>query len=122
MPSTITKNVYAIFNTRHYGYFSDLIKGPENTKLKSLKRYRVEPPHLKSPIKVNSFGSDIDNPVEPEQTMCSNLDEYSRIFEPYVDYSLSIQLEPDPNRREAIEGFVYAPVTTLKLPKTLRKG
>ena len=115
MPETVTRGVSAIFNTRHYGYFADLIRGVENTKLKAT-RFIDTFGFLQSPIKVNSFGSDIENPTEPEDTMCSNLDEYSRIFGPYIDYSFAIQLEPDANRREAIEGFVYASISPSSPP------
>ena len=113
MTTSISRNASAVFNTRHYGYFSDLIRGIENTKLifTTFPSIRSRTPvYSESAIKINAFGSDINNPVEPKDTMCSNLDAFSRIFEPYVESEDFIS-RLESTRIEAINGIKFIAIT-----------
>ena len=123
MSTKIYRNPTVIFNTRHYGYFSDLIRGIENTKLVHIPVNSILPDSIKlqktkskprtkttvystSPIRVNAFGNDINSPTPPEETMCYNLDEYSRVFTPYVESETSSEsIAFTLTRFEAIQGI-----------------
>lgn len=86
----------AKFNTRHYGHFSDLLQGVQNTSylemktavdqnglpIDSQKTYTVG----QNPAITSTFGQHgHTNIIEPFYTACSNIDPSSRIFSPYFD-------------------------------------
>lgn len=75
-------NISAKFNPSHYGYASDLIQGVLNTAWTGLNITKSD----KSSAAVVARYIDANgNPLVPNQTTCSNLDESNRIFEPYED-------------------------------------
>ena len=81
---TSEKFIKAIFSRKHYGYFSDLIKGVDNTSLIDTN-YKKNRTNASPAVKINSWGFDIDNPIDPQSTSCLNVDQFGRIFGPYVE-------------------------------------
>lgn len=82
-------NLSAKFNSRHYGYFSDIIQGIPNTAWvemgiikKNMNNSAIEARY----VDVNG------TPLVPNHTSCSNLDEANRIFGPYYDEIIPEQL------------------------------
>jgi hypothetical protein len=82
-------NLMARFNSNHYGYASDLIQGILNTAVFSITSFKFG--HSNAAI-VARYVDENGNPLIPNQTMCSNLDESNRIFGPYYDEVIPEQL------------------------------
>jgi len=82
-------NLIARFNPNHYGYSSDLVQGVLNTAWFSIAN--IKSGHYNAPITAR-FVDESGNPLIPNQTMCSNLDESNRIFGPYKDEIIPEQL------------------------------
>lgn len=75
-------NISAKFNSNHYGYANDLIQGVLNT---TWTGFNIAKSDKSSAAIVARYVDANGNPLIPNQTMCSNLDESNRIFEPYKD-------------------------------------
>ncbi len=75
-------NISAKFNSNHYGYASDLVQGVLNT---AWTGFGIAKSDKSNAAVVARYVDANGNPLIPNQTMCSNLDESNRIFEPYED-------------------------------------
>lgn len=74
--------VHAYFSTRHYGYFSDIIQGIRDTKYYS-SDLSLNDNVTQSPVICRFYKN--EKIIASVVTACSNIDEESRIFGPYID-------------------------------------
>ena len=100
MPATRKRNllenvkisITARFNSNHYGYSSDLIQGVLNTAWLSLNKDNAKSNSNRAAISARFVDINGD-PLIPNHTMCSNLDEASRIFDAYYDEKIPVLQE-----------------------------